>query len=83
MEDNVATNGQQISFKSKKFIALEKRVSVQMKEFNSRIELGRKLNKIVNKYNRNVYGWENDIKEALKTYKYMGCKTNPGPFQGQ
>ena len=53
---------------------LEKRVININKEFNRKIELGRKLNKIVNKhgYNEHIFEWENDMKEALKTYKLHG-----------
>ena len=43
-EDNVATNEDQISCTDEE---LEKRVSAKMKEFNRKIELGRKLNIIV------------------------------------
>ena len=49
-EDNVANNEEQISCPSETFIAVQKRVSAQMKEFNRKIEFGRKLFKIV-KYN--------------------------------
>ena len=69
-EDNVATNEDQISCIDEE---LEKSVSAKMKEFNRKIELGRKLNKIMDKHGYNENGLDNDMKEALKTYKlYRG-----------
>merc|ERR1711954_342530 len=69
--DNVATKGQQISCIEEE---LENEVININKEFNRKIELGRKLNKIVNKhgFNENIFECENDKKFALKTYKLYG-----------
>ena len=68
-EDNVVTNGEQKSCTSDSDEELEKRVSAKMKEFNRKIELGGKLKLNVEKigYNENIFEWENDMKEALKT----------------
>ena len=68
-EDNVATNEEQISCTDEE---LEKRVSAKMKEFNRKIELGQKLNKIMDKHGYNENMLDNDMKEALKTYKLYG-----------
>ena len=70
-ENNVTTNGENIRYTDEE---LEKRVFAQMEEFNRKIELGQKLNKIVNKhgFNENIFEWENELKEALKTYKLYG-----------
>ena len=68
-EDNVATNGAQISCTDDE---LEKRVSAKMKEFNRKIELGRKLNKIMDKHGYNENGLDNDMMVALKTYELHG-----------
>merc|ERR1712082_323013 len=53
---------------------LENEVININKEFNRKIELGRKLNKIVNKheFNENIFECEKDMKEALKTYELHG-----------
>ena len=48
---------------------LEKKVSAQMEEFNRKMELGRKLNKIMDKHGYNVNGLDNDMIEALYIYK--------------
>ena len=66
------TEGQQISFTDEQFIALEKEVFADCKEFDRKIELGQKLNKIMDKhgYNENMLG--NDMKDALNTYKLYG-----------
>ena len=48
---------------------LENEVININKEFNRKIELGWKLNKIMNEYRYNENGLDNDMKEALKTYK--------------
>ena len=70
-EENVATKGQQISCTDEE---LENEVININKEFNRKIELGRKLNKIVNKhgFNENIFECEKDMKEALKTYELHG-----------
>merc|ERR1711954_563193 len=39
-----------------------------MEEFNRKMELGRKLNKIMDKHGYNVNGLDNDMGEALKSY---------------
>ena len=57
-EDNVGTNEEQISCTDEE---LEKRGSPKMKEFNRKIELGRKLNKIMNESGYNENGLDNDI----------------------
>ena len=62
-EDNVVTFGEGTTLgnvKSGNDEELEKRVIAQMKEFERKIELGRKLNKIVNKhrFNENIFEWE-------------------------
>ena len=71
-ENNVTTNGENIRYAEEKFIAVEKRVSTKMEEFDRKIELGREVNKIMdmNGYNENML--DNDMKEALKTYKLYG-----------
>ena len=51
---------------------LENRVIAQMEEFEEKIELGRKLKKIVNKYNFNVNGLERGMKDALDIYELHG-----------
>ena len=70
-EDNILTNEEQISCTDEE---LENEVININKEFNRKIELGRKLNKIVNKhgFNENIFECENDKKVALKTYKLYG-----------
>ena len=68
-EDNVAINEEQISCTDEE---LEKRVFAQMEEFNRKIELGRKLNKIMDKHGFNENGLDNDMMVALKTYKLYG-----------
>ena len=40
-EDNVVTKGPQINCTGDKFIAVQNRMSAQMKEFDRKIELGR------------------------------------------
>ena len=70
-EDNIVTKGPQIRYTDEE---LENEVININKEFNRKIELGRKLNKIVNKhgFNENIFECENDKKVALKTYKLYG-----------
>ena len=68
-EDNIGTNEEQISCTDEE---LEKRVSAKMKEFNRKIELGRKLNKIMDKHGYNENGLDNDMMVALKTYELHG-----------
>ena len=68
-ENNVTTNGENIKYTDEE---LEKRVFAQMEEFNRKIELGQKLNKIVNKHGFNENGLRNDMKDALNTYKLYG-----------
>ena len=68
-EDNIGTNEEQISCIDEE---LEKRVSAKMKEFNRKIELGQKLNKIMDKHGYNENGLDNDMMVALKTYELHG-----------
>ena len=87
-EDNVVTsrlydgetengeNGQKISCSSEKFIGLEKKVIGLNREFNRKIELGRNLKLIVDKYGFNENIFESDMKEALQTYKLHGKNMN-------
>ena len=65
-EDNVTTKGQKISYTSVMDEDLEKRLHAKMKEFNSRIEMGRKVKLIVDKNRYNLNGLDNDMMEALK-----------------
>merc|ERR1711954_26586 len=67
--DNIGTNEEQISCIDEE---LEKRVSAKMEEFNRKIELGRKLNKIMDKHGYNENGLDNDMMVALKTYELRG-----------
>ena len=78
-DDNIVTKGLHDGKTNEEQICctdgeLEKRESAEMEEFNRKIELGRKLNKILNKhgFNENIFEWEKDMKEALKTYKLYG-----------
>ena len=66
-ENNITTNGENIRYAEEKFIAVEKRVSTQMEEFDRKMKLGRYVKLVVdiNGYNEN--GLEKDMKEALKT----------------
>ena len=68
-ENNVTTNGEHIRYTDEE---LEKRVFAQMEEFNRKIELGLKLNKIMDKHGFNENGLDNDMMEALKTYELHG-----------
>ena len=68
-EDNIGTNEEQISCIDEE---LEKSVSAQMDEFDRKMELGRKLNKIMDKHGYNENGLNNDMMVALKTYKLHG-----------
>ena len=74
-EDNIVTNGSQIRYTEEQYIALKKKVTAQMEEFDRKMELGRNLNKIMNESGYNENGLDNDMKEALKTYKLHGNKT--------
>ena len=71
-EDNVETNGQQISYTSEKFIAVQKRVFANLKEFDRKMELGRYVKLVVDKKGLNENGLGIDTKEALKTYELHG-----------
>ena len=71
-EDNILTKGPQIRYTDEQFIALKKKVSAQMDEFDRKMELGRNLNKIMNESGYNENGLDNDMKEALKTYELHG-----------
>ena len=53
-------------------MGLEKRLHAKMKEFNRRIEMGRIIKLLVDKYGYNGNGLDNDMMEALKTYKLHG-----------
>ena len=75
-KDDAVSNGKQISYTSEKFIGLEKRVFSQINEFNRKIELGRNLKLIVDKYVFNENIFESDMKEALQTYKLHGKNMN-------
>merc|ERR1719347_1120006 len=68
-EDNIGTNEEQISCI---YEELEKSVSAQMDEFDRKMELGRKLNKIMDKHGYNENGLNHDMMVALKTYKLHG-----------
>ena len=68
-EDNVVNKEQKISCTSVTDEDLEKRVLVQIKEFNRKIKLGINFKLTVDKHGFNENGLENDMKEALKTYK--------------
>ena len=61
-----------IRYTDEKFIAVEKRVSTQMEEFDRKMELGRYVKLVVDKHGYNENGLRNDTKEALKTYKLYG-----------
>ena len=71
-EDNVANNEEQISCTSERFMGLEKILHAKNKEFNRKIELGREVNKIVNKHGYNENMLDNDMMEALRTFKLLG-----------
>ena len=68
-EDDIGTNEEQISCIDEE---LEKSVSAQMDEFDRKMELGRKLDKIMDKHGYNENGLNNDMMVALKTYKLHG-----------
>ena len=68
-EDNVANNEDQISCPRETFIAVQKRASDRMKEFNRKIELGRYVKLVVDTNGYNESGLDNDMMEELKTYK--------------
>ena len=71
-ENNVTTNGEHIRYTDEKFIAVQKRVTAQMEEFDRKMELGRYVKLVVDKNGYNVNGLDNDMKEALKTYELHG-----------
>ena len=71
-EDNIGTNEEQISCNSERFMGLEKILHAKNKEFNRKIELGREVNKIVNKHGVNETSLSINNKEALKTYELHG-----------
>ena len=71
-EDNVATETVQKSCTSENFMGLEKEMLADWKEFNRKIELGREVNKIVNKHGMNETSLSINNKEALKTYELHG-----------
>ena len=50
-EDNVTTKGQQISYTSVTDEDLEKRLHAKMKEFNSKIEMGREVKNVLIRIN--------------------------------
>merc|ERR1711954_192235 len=75
-ENNVTTNGEHIRYTDEKFIAVQKRVTAQMEEFDRKMELGRYVKLVVDKNGYNVNGLDNDMKEALKTYKLCGKNMN-------
>ena len=67
-EDNAANNEEQISCKDEE---LEKRVFA-MEAFNLKIDLGRELNKLMDKYGFTENGFDNDMIVALKIYELYG-----------
>merc|ERR1711954_232416 len=71
-EDNILTKGPQIRYTDEQFIALKKKVSAQMDEFDRKMELGRNLNKIMNESGYNENRLNNDMMDALKTYELHG-----------
>ena len=71
-QNNVKTEMVQKSCTSENFMGLEKEVLADWKEFNRKIELGREVNKIVNKHGVNDASLSINNKEALKTYKLYG-----------
>ena len=70
--DNIVSKGPQIRYTEEQFIALKKKVSAQMEEFDRKMELGRNLNKIMNESGYNENGLDNDMMVALKTYELHG-----------
>ena len=84
-DDNILTKRPQIRYTEEQYIALKKKVSAQMEEFDRKMELGRNLNKIMNEsgYNENVL--DNDMMDTLKTYelhgKNMDMKNNTSILQ--
>merc|ERR1711954_145219 len=66
-EDNIGPNEEQISCNSERFMGLEKILHAKNKEFNRKIELGREVNKIVNKHGYNANMLDYDMMVALKT----------------
>ena len=70
--DIVATKGQQIRCTSEKSMGLEKRLHAKLKEFNRKMEIGRKVKFILDKHGYNENGLDNHMKEALKTYELHG-----------
>ena len=75
-EDTIITNGMKKGCTSENFIGLEKKVIGLNREFNRKIELGRNLKLIVDKYGFNENIFESDMKEALQTYKLHGKNMN-------
>ena len=71
-EDDIGTNEEQMSCPSETFIALQKRVSAQMKDFNRKIELGRYVKLVVDTNGYIVNRLNNDMKEAMNTYVLHG-----------
>ena len=71
-EDTIITNGMKKCCTSENFIGLEKKVIGLNREFNRKIELGRNLKLIVDKYGFNENIFESDMKEALQTYQIHG-----------
>ena len=67
-ENNVTTNEEQISCKDEE---LEERVFA-MERFNLKIDLGRELNKLMDKYGFTENGFDNDMIVALKIYELYG-----------
>ena len=71
-ENNVTTNGEHIRYTDEKFIAVQKRVFANLKEFDRKMELGRYVKLVVDTNGLNENGLDYDMKEALKTYKLYG-----------
>ena len=73
-DDNIVTKGLHDGKTNEEQICctdgeLEKRESAEMEEFNRKIELGRYEKLVVDTNGYNANGLDNDMMEALKTYK--------------
>ena len=71
-EDNVVNKEQNISYTSVTDEDLEKRFLAKMKKINIKIEMGRKVELIVEKNRYNVNGLSQNMMEVLKIYKLHG-----------
>ena len=66
-EDNIVTKGPQIRYTEEQFIALKKKVSAQMEEFDIMIKLEQKLKLTVDKNGYVEIGLSQHMKDSLKT----------------